>query len=96
MLARLHDLDALRGVHLGGRGEDRGVHARPGERLFQLGRVVRDAVLPGHRRGRFGCASDDAHDFGAGNALEAVEVFLGERPVAHHDEFHKPLRSELE
>ena len=94
MLARLHDLYRLVGVHLRGRGEDGGVYARLRQGLAQVGGPVRDAVFPGDLGGGIGAAAGDGSHFHTCNILQAVQVFLGKCTLTYHTNLHQtPPRS---
>ena len=71
VLAGLHALDRLLRVHLRRRAQDHRVHVRLRQRLAQLRRRVRDAVLLRDFLRRRELPADERHDFDAVDLLHA-------------------------
>ena len=88
MLAGLHALDGLRGVHLRRRAEDDGVDAGQGERFGEFGGGVLDAILLGGFARRLDAAADDAGHVDAADRLDGVEMLEAEGAGAGEDDFH--------
>ncbi len=88
MLARVHALDRLVGVHLRGRAQDHRVDIVPREAVGEIGRRMADAIFVGDRLGRFEAAADEGDDLDAVDQLEAVEMFFTECAGTGEGDFH--------
>jgi hypothetical protein len=88
MLARIHALDRLRGVHLGRRGEDHRIEARQRQRLGEIGGDMADAIFVGGLLRAFQRAADDRDHLDAGDVLQPVEVLFTECSGAGECDLH--------
>ena len=91
MLAGAHHLLALAEMHLGRRGQDHRIGAL--DAFGELAGEMRDAVFLGDLGGGVLIAADQRGDLDAGNALERVEMFLPERALPRHANFHLFLQT---
>ncbi len=88
VLAGLHALHRLLGVHLGGGGQDHRLDARNLQALAEVAGPVGNVELLGHLLGGLGAAADQGDDLDAVDLLDAFQVALSERPLARHDDLH--------
>ncbi len=88
MLARVHGLDRLVGVHLRRRAQDHRIDIVAGEHLFIVGGGEADAVFLGHGLRRFEPASDQRGHFHAIDVLQSVEVLFTECAAAGECDLH--------
>ena len=65
-------------MHLGRRAQDHRVDLGLRQRLRQIGRHVRDAVLGGDGPGLLRVGADHRHHLDAGNVLDGVEMLDAE------------------
>src|SRR5215217_1523252 len=86
MLAGAHHLLTLTEMHLGRRREDHRVG--PLDPFREIARVMLDAILLRHLRGRVLIAADERGDFHTGDTLQGVEMFLAERALPGNADPH--------
>ena len=86
VLAGAHHLLALPEVQLGRRGQDHGIGAF--DALGEIAGIVWDAVFLRDLRRRILVAAHERCNLGFGDALERVEMFLAECPLARYADFH--------
>ena len=88
MLARLHALDRLGGVHLGRRRQDYRFDAGLADGFRQVRGDVPNTVFVGNLLGLFQAPPDARHHLVAVDAGDAVKMFLAERAGPGERYFH--------
>ncbi len=88
MLAGLKALDRLGRMHLGRRGQDRGLVAGVGLGFGQVERPVRDVEPFGDRARAVLAAPGQAHHLDAGDVRHRLDVLNPERTLTGHGHLH--------